>query len=152
MYRKPIYYILILLSFYSFDTISERATYEESTVDSLSLDIQNRVLVTITESKNVISLDVSQGVKAVKLISASPLDGLDFRKYPSVIIKIELDGFEKVNMKLMDFVKGKNKKKKIAYFTNDEFSFSNFSNLKITIEDTSLDLKRFKVDLWIYLR
>ena len=145
------YYIFFSLFFFSLGNITAN-NITRSDIDSLKLDVKNRVLVTITEKKNIISLDVAQGIKSVKIISATPLEGLDFRDYPSVVIRVEVDGFEKLNVKIMDFVKGRNKKKKIAHFLDDQFAFSDFTNLKIIIEDTKLDLKYFKIDLWLYLR
>jgi len=122
-------------------------------IDSSNLEIQNRVLVTITEKKNIVSLDLEQGISSVTIISAKPLDGLDFREYPSLVIKVEVDGREEVNIKLMDLVKGNNKKKNIAYFPVENYTFDKFDkNLKIIIEDLTMDLKKFKIDLWLFLR
>lgn len=151
MYKNLIISIFFLFFFISFDSVFSNNIVKMA-IDSLEYDIQNRVLVTITENKNVISLNEKQGIKAVKIISASPLDGLDFREYPSLIIRVEKDGNEILNVKLMDFVKGKNKKKRIAYFSNEDFTFSGFTDLKIIIEDKNLELKRFRIDFWLYLR
>ena len=149
MYRKSVYYVFIFVLLFSSITANSVNKINE---DSLNYDVLNKVLITITEKKNVITLDVSQGIEIVKILSAKPLNGLDFRDFPSLIIKVKKDGFEKLNVKLMDFVKGKNKKKKTAYFSGEDFTFDNFTELIIIIEDTNLELKNFKIDFWLHLR
>ena len=112
----------------------------------------NRILITVTAHKNIISLDADQGINQVKIISANPLNGLDFRDYPSLTILVEKDGNKIIEEKLMNFVKGRSKKKKIAFFESDEFVFTNFTNLRISIFDETNDLKKFQIDVGLFVR
>ncbi len=144
---QHIVFLIITLFFVQ----TSQANPLKKTADSLQNSTLNRVLVTLTHAKNIVSFEGSLGIKTVKIISANPLEGLDFREYPSLIIRIEIDGREEVNEKIMDFVEGKNKKKKIALFDDEKFQIENFQSLKIIIEDPTFDLKHFKIDLWIFL-
>jgi len=138
-----------ILVFFSFFPLKIRAE-DVKKIDSLST-AANRVLVTVTQNKNIISLEGDLGIQSVKIISANPLEGLDFREYPTLVIRIEVDGREIVNEKLMDYVPGRNKKKKVAYFEDEKFNIEKFISLKIIIEDPSMDLKKFKIDIWLFL-
>ncbi len=148
-HMKLKYIVLILTTLFFVQT--SHAIPTKKSADSLYFSTLNRVLVTLTHAKNIVSFEGSLGIKTVKIISANPLEGLDFREYPSLIIRIEIDGREEVNEKIMDFVEGKNKKKKIAMFDDEKFQIENFQSLKIIIEDPTFDLKHFKIDLWIFL-
>ncbi len=142
--------VFLLIAFFLIVQASQ-ASPQEKTIDTLAYNPLNRVLVTITHTKNIVSFEGSLGIKTVKIISANPLEGLDFREYPSLIIRIEIDGREEVNEKMMDFVEGKSKKKKMALFDDEKFQIENFQSLKIIIEDLTFDLKLFKIDLWIFV-
>lgn len=109
--------------------------------------IKSRLLATLSYKRNIVSIESDHKIKSIRLMQLSPRNKMNFRKTPTLMLKVVKDGIVELDKAIIEFMP---KKRRIKFATINKI-FADFETLDISVYDVNDSLK-FEVDLLLNIR
>ena len=143
-------YFLLLIHFLSITIFLPSKVKESSAANIPHVSevegIKSRILATLTYKRNIVSIESDHRIKSIRLMQLSPRNRMNFRKTPTLMLKVVKDGNIELDEAIKEFMP-KRKRKKFAVINK---TFADFETLDISVYDVNDSLK-FEVDLLLYI-